>query len=342
MMRESRLRRPHAGPRRLRPARAPRIDLGSGSQAMPDASLKEVLAMEINSWMRGSGTAELSRGIITAVLGLALLAMSSFGCNRGMVESHLTTGDRAMRDGKLADAEREYRNASQLAPNDPRAHVALASLYASEQKSAMAQQEQMKALELDPANASAHAAMAADYVAESQLPTAEEQYRAAIALAPGMAKYHLELGSLLGSENDDSEAEAELRTAIGLEPRNAQAHFQLADLLSTESGREAEAQSEYEQAHALDPALVAPNAPAAVPTPGALTEASTGPAIQAVNKKFLLTRNSRVYAQPEPTSAVVARVRRQKFVMVTGISGDWLRIKLRSGTVGFIPASAAE
>ncbi len=64
--------------------------------------------------------------------------------------------------------------------------------------------------------------------------------------------------------------------------------------------------------------------------------------MQAVDKKFLLTRNSRVYAQPEPTSAVVAQVRRHKFVLVTGISGDWLRIRLRSGTVGFIPASAAE
>ncbi len=238
MMRESKLRRRRAGPRHLRAERAPRIDLGSGVQAMPDANRKEVLAMEINTWMRGSnfdGAAEVVRWLIAAVVGLALLAMLSFGCNRGTVESHLTTGDRALREGKLADAEREYQDASQLAPNDPRAHVALASLYASEQKSAMAQQEQMKALELDPADASAHATMAADYVAESQLPTAEEQYRAAIALAPGMAKYHLALGSLLGSENNDSEAEAELRTAIGLEPRNAQAHFQLADLFSTES-----------------------------------------------------------------------------------------------------------
>jgi Flp pilus assembly protein TadD len=282
-------------------------------------------------------------GLGAALIVLGILVLVAVACNQKSVDQHLITGDRAMRDGKVADAEREYQTATQLAPADPRAHLALASLYASEQKPVMAQQERMKALDLDPQNAGAHAALAQDYALDSQLAMAEEQYRAAIALNPGQSKYHLELGSVLASENDPSEAEAEMRAAIGLDPRDGQAHFRLAKLLSAESGREEEARAEFEQARALDPALTLPNAPAA---PGAadttVSKASIGTQVEAINKRFLLTRNSQVYQQPAPTSLVVAQVRKRKFVNVTGITGDWLRIKLRSGTVGFIPVSAAE
>jgi len=285
---------------------------------------------------------ERHRGLGLAFIVLGFLVLILVACNHKTVDQHLTTGDRAMREGKIADAEREYQTATQLAPSDPRAHLALASLYASEQKPTMAQQEEMKVLDLDPQNAGVHAALAQDYVLDSQLAMAEEQYRAAIALNPGQSQYHLELGTVLASENDPSEAEAEVRTAIGLDPRDGQAHFRLAKLLSAESGREEEARSEFEEARAIDPALVLPSAPAA---PGAadttLSKASTG-AIKALNKRFLLSQNSQVYQEPAPTSPVVAQVRRSKLVNVTGITGDWLRIRLRSGTVGFIPVSAAE
>jgi hypothetical protein len=35
-------------------------------------------------------------------------------------------------------------------------------------------------------------------------------------------------------------------------------------------------------------------------------------------------------------------VHRRKFVRVTGITGNWFRIQMKNGTVGFIPLSAAE
>ena len=309
MIRESRLRAPRAGPRRLRPPRV--VDLRSGSQAMPDASLKEVLAMEINSWLRGGNAGEIAdvgRGAFTVLIALGLLMLAGWGCNRGSkAEDHLAIGDRAMSAGQLAAAEREYQTAIQIAPNDAPAHVALA----------------------------------ADYVAQSQLRMAEEQYRAAIALDPAAVKSRLELGSVLASEKEPVEAEAELRTAIGLDPNNAQGHFRLANLLSAETGREQEAQSEYQQARALDPGLAVPGG-----APGAAAQTASGaptaPALKELDKKFLLTRNSQVYAQPEQTSRVVGAVHRRKFVRVTAISGDWLRVQLRTGTVGFIPASAAE
>jgi len=265
--------------------------------------------MEINSWLRGGNSGEVAgtgRGVLTVLFALGLLILAGWGCNQERkARDHLAVGDRAMSAGQLADAQREYQTAIQIAPDDAPAHVALA----------------------------------ADYVAQSQFGMAEEEYRAAIALDPAAAKSHLELGSVLASEHASGEAEAELRTAIGLDPNNAQGHFRLAGLLSTETGREQEAQSEYQQAHGLDPSLAVPSALAAT---AQTASASTAPPLKEINKKFLLTRNSQVYAQPEDTSPVVGAVHRRKFVRVTAISSDWLRVQLRSGIVGFIPVSAAE
>jgi hypothetical protein len=49
-----------------------------------------------------------------------------------------------------------------------------------------------------------------------------------------------------------------------------------------------------------------------------------------------------VYQSPDATSSTIGQVRRRKYVHVTGIAGDYLQIKLKNGTIGFIPESAAE
>jgi hypothetical protein len=66
------------------------------------------------------------------------------------------------------------------------------------------------------------------------------------------------------------------------------------------------------------------------------------PAVRPVNRKFLLTHDSPVYETPQDSATVVAQVHRRKFVRVTGITGNWFRIQMKNGTVGFIPVSAAE
>jgi hypothetical protein len=55
-----------------------------------------------------------------------------------------------------------------------------------------------------------------------------------------------------------------------------------------------------------------------------------------------LTKNSPVYQNPDETSSTIGHVRRKKYVHVTGITGDYLQIKLRNGAIGFIPVAAAE
>src|SRR5208337_1385442 len=183
-----------------------------------------------------------------------LIALGS-GCDWKSAKDYLNMGDQAARDGKFAEAEKDYQAASRLAGDDPRVHLAMGKLYALEHKPAMGEEEDTKVLEMDPRNQVAHIALGELYAGQSQLAVAEEQYRAALALDATRAGDHLELGSILAKENKLVEAETEFRTAIGLDPSNAQAHFQLAGVLTSEPGRQSEAQAEYAQARTLDPKL---------------------------------------------------------------------------------------
>jgi|SRR5882757_309094 uncharacterized protein YgiM (DUF1202 family) len=80
--------------------------------------------------------------------------------------------------------------------------------------------------------------------------------------------------------------------------------------------------------------------PATTATP--VAPPATPSKIKATKKRFLLTHSSSVYEQPDKASAVVGHVRHGTHVNVTGVTGDWLQVKLSSGKVGFIPSSAAE
>jgi tetratricopeptide (TPR) repeat protein len=281
---------------------------------------------------------------MAAVVGATIwTALAIAGCQRNSVEHYLDAGDAAMQATKLSEAEQDYQNAVKLAPDQARTHVALGNLYVLEHKTDPAKVEFMKVLEIEPKNAQAHVALGNLYTDEGKYPLAEEQYRAAVALAPTGTSYRLALGSALAKEGKLGEAEAELRCALGLEPKNARAHLAMARLLASQPNRRSEADAEYQQARALDPSLFKSAAATPAPTPAA--EAAAPPAkvkIKPLNKLFLLTHSSPVYASPDSASRVVAHVHRRKYVHVVGIAGPWLKVRLRNGTVGFVPTKAAE
>jgi tetratricopeptide (TPR) repeat protein len=277
---------------------------------------------------------------------LVLAFQLNSACGHRSADSYLKAGDEAMQNTHLADAESDYRQAIQIAPNDAQPHLALGSLYIFEHKPQQAQTELMKALELEPNNPKAHAALANAYTAQSQLGAAEAQGRAAVALATANAEYRMTLGTTLQNEQKLGAAEAEYRTAIGLEPRNAHAHLALASLLNSEQNRQAEAQAEFAQVRALDASLL-PASIAAAPSPvsspaASATVSAEKSAIRDTNRRFLLTHDSPVYDSTSGGARVVGQVHRNKYVRVTGLGGQWLRIQLRNGTIGFIPATAAE
>ena len=303
--------------------------------------------------------------IISAAFAIAVVvAVAAAGCGHKSADDDLAAGDQAMQNTKLAEAESDYRDAASIAPSDPRPHIGLGNLYVFEQKPSAAETEYMKVLELDPHNSPAHTALGNIYSAQSELGPAEGQYRAAVAIEPANATYRMNLGTLLQKAGKLGPAESELRTATGLEPKNAHAHLALANLYAAENDRGNDAAAEYAIVKELDPSLMPGAAAAAAPSGGAPsagaaaspsasegatpaasaapTPAAAMPNVRTVNRKFMLTHDSPVYESPSDISPSVAQVHRGKFVHVTGIAGNWFRIQMRNGTVGFIPISAAE
>jgi tetratricopeptide (TPR) repeat protein len=287
-----------------------------------------------------------------AVVAAGAMILIGAGCHRKNVDDYLAAGDAAMQSTKLSEAETDYQEAAKLAPNDPRVHIALGNLYVFEHKPSDAQIEFMKVLEIDPKNAATHIALGNLYNDQSQRGLAENQYRAAVALEPDRADYHLDLGEVLRLEGKTAAAEDQIRTAIGLSPKDAKAHLALANLLATEPGRATEANAEFDEVRALDAKLMpAPASTTATTAPLEAPDTTTAPApaaagaapqVKPLNKLFLLTKNSPVYQNPDETSSTIGQVRRKKYVHVTGVAGDYLQIRLKNGTVGFIPESAAE
>lgn len=314
--------------------------VAEGGMCRGNSSQSLGLAMDNKSWVMALCKA-------AALVALAML----IGCHPKTAQDDMAAGDQAVQQNRLPEAEADYQSAISAAPSDPAPHVALGKVYLLQQKADPAELEFMKALDLDPHSASAHAALGEVYVAQTRLELAEAQYRAAVAIEPAKTSYRIALGSALQKENKLPVAEAEFLTAIGLEPKNAHAHLALADLLNVEPDRHAQADAEYAEVRALDPSLMpaAENSPSAEATPAPAMPAApapaaspAAPALRTVDRKFLLTHDSPVYQSAGGNSPVVAQVHRRRYVHVTGIQGSWFRIKMRNGTVGFIPISAAE
>jgi tetratricopeptide (TPR) repeat protein len=160
------------------------------------------------------------------------------------------------------------------------------------------------------------------------------------------AQDYVVAGDAAASNSQLDEAIADYEKAITIDANLAATHAALARLYSTRAAQE------LARAAALNPALGNPTAALTpVPAVGSPLAALTptpepGPPpvakIKPLDKKFLLTHDSEVYANPDNSGAVLAHVHHRKFVHVIGIAGDWLQIKLKTGVVGFIPTSAAE
>jgi len=138
---------------------------------------------------------------------LCAAAMLLVGCTHKSADDYLKSGDQAMQSSGFSQAEADYQQAVKLAPDDARAHVALATAYLAEKKNDEAKAELMKALQLDPRNAAAHAAFGDLYLAAGDNGVAEEQYRAAVALDPGNAAYRIKLAQPLTRESKFAAAE---------------------------------------------------------------------------------------------------------------------------------------
>src|ERR1039457_898868 len=133
--------------------------------------------------------------LTAGILATAAIALTLSACHKKSADDYISAGDSAVQAQKLDEAEGDYKQAVDLAPNDPRPHAALGNLYVLDHKQAAAQTEFMRVLELDPKNAPAHVALGNLYKEQAQYPMAEAQYRAALAIDPSRSDYHADLGA---------------------------------------------------------------------------------------------------------------------------------------------------
>ena len=203
---------------------------------------------------------------------------------------HLTRGNAAAREGRLAEAEAAYRQAVAADAANPRAHQSLATVLLRRGNADAALDHFGAAARLEPENARAHADLgvllsdlgrndrALEHLRRAvdlepgltpalvtlgnlqsrmgRLAQAEETYRRALQNEPGNGDARLGLGAALAETGDFEQAVVELREALRLTTegdRTPRIHFGLAEAL-VRTGRLEEALPHYTRVREIDPA----------------------------------------------------------------------------------------
>jgi tetratricopeptide (TPR) repeat protein len=273
---------------------------------------------------------------------------------------------------KDADAQTLFMKALDADPKNASAHAGLGNYYANQGQGGLAEDQLRAAVALDPSRPDFRLQLADVLRKGGKTGAAEVEMRTAIGLDPKNAQAHFALATMLSAEpGAASEATAEFDQARALNPSLVPgapsspaappgalppAPVAAAAPMPPGGAPPAPPPPGAAPAGAMPPGLLppanppatagSPMAPGANPGPVASAPPPAGapvaPRLKPFNRTFLLTQSSPVYTDADANSAVVGQVTKRKYVHVTGMAGDWLQIKLKDGTVGFIPISAAE
>ena len=201
-----------------------------------------------------------------------------------LAASHYQRGLQAIQKGELPTAVREFRLAVKYAPKSGPAHNSLGWAFLETGEVDRAAIEFRKAIALEPQFTEAYFNMARALERRNDLDGATQFYQYAIRQRPDWTDAHVALGKVLGlrgnvqGARNEFEAAATLatntgarqlqegnvdgaieqfRAAMKLAPDYAPAHYQLGMALR-EKGDLAQAATEFEKAHQLDPRLRTP------------------------------------------------------------------------------------
>ena len=154
--------------------------------------------------------------------------------------------------GRLAEAEKIYREILAQRPNDPAALHLLGMLAGQVGRLDAAIELIGRAVRLDPNYAEAYGTLGNVLQARGQLDEAIASYRQTLRLKPDLAAAHNNLGSALQAKGELDEAISSYRHAIALKPDLPEAHSNLGNALR-EKERFAEAIACYHEAIRLKP-----------------------------------------------------------------------------------------
>jgi Tfp pilus assembly protein PilF len=141
-------------------------------------------------------------------------------------------------------AELQLRNATNLAPGDPRGWGRLGWSLWQQDKAAEARTALEKAESLDPEIPELHNNMGLLLWGTGDRTGAEKEFRAALRIQPGVAEWRLNLGRALATQGQTAEARFQMERSVKLKPDYTDARLDYARLLwGLDQAREAEVQA---------------------------------------------------------------------------------------------------
>ncbi len=155
--------------------------------------------------------------------------------------------------GRLAEAERAYRQFLAAHPNHAQAIYLLATIAMQAGKPAVAVELLKTAIRIDGGQAAFHATLGEAYQALDRAAEAMASYRQALRLREDFAAVHSNLGMLLQSQGDTAGEAASFQQAIRFDPLNAMAHHNLGVVWQV-SGDFERAVTQFAEAVRLQPA----------------------------------------------------------------------------------------
>ncbi len=143
----------------------------------------------------------------------------------------MNLGEALEEHGRLAEAERCYRQSLQTVPDSAVLHTHLGILLSREGKDEAAEPELERACRLAPRSASAHTFWGHVLFRLGKLEEAVKRYDEAVGLAPGDARVFCDLGLAETARGNLDRAANCYRTALELQPDLPEAHLRLGGIL---------------------------------------------------------------------------------------------------------------
>ena len=171
---------------------------------------------------------------------------------QGEIQQHTARGAAYMRETRYADAEKEYRAAIRLAPQDADLHFNLGIAIGQEGNPDGAIAEFREVLRLNPNHEWAHANLGIALGNKGDWDGEIAEEREALRLNPKNEFAHVNLGMALGNKGDWDGQVAQEREALRVNPNNALAHDLLAAALGNKGDMDG-AIAEFREAVRLNP-----------------------------------------------------------------------------------------
>ena len=170
--------------------------------------------------------------------------MSGLSASQLVVE-----GNKQLRDGKLADAEKLFGEAAVKDPSMMSSKFGIASCRYTAGDLPEAKRLVEEVLQVEPKNSQAMGLSGIIAWRQGDLKTATHKLQSAIKLSSGDAQLHNYMGIIWYAQDKRSQAIKELQKAIELNPNIAEARFNLAIILATDDTPQlAEARQNYQTA----------------------------------------------------------------------------------------------